>query len=54
MTREEAIAQLKQLQTGTDIEVLHGKADDVLCDLLEALGYSDVVAEWHLVDKWYA
>ncbi len=52
--RETTIARLRELQSGTDIESDHEDADLVLCDLLRALGYDDVVAEWHKVDKWYS
>ena len=54
MTREQAIAILKECQGNTDTEYAHAKADDVLVDLLSSLGYHDVVAEWSKVDKWYA
>lgn len=54
MTREQAVEKLKELQRGVDPEAEHSKADDVLCALLTALGYADVVAEWEKVDKWYA
>ena len=46
MTREEAIAVLENCQHEYDEEEAHKKADEVLCDLLTTLGYSDVVAEW--------
>lgn len=55
MTRDEAIAKLRELQDpGTNPEFGHADADDVLCDLLIALGYQDVVDEWKKVNKWYA
>jgi hypothetical protein len=54
MTKEEAIEKLRLLQSGVDIEVKHGDADDILCELLETLGYGDVVEEWKKVGKWYA
>lgn len=54
MTREEAIEKLKEWQKSGDTECAHGYADDVLCDLLSELGYSDVVEEYHKVDKLYA
>lgn len=54
MTREEAIRLLKVEQDNSDTESAHGNADDVLCDLLESLGYADVVAEYYKVEKWYA
>lgn len=37
-----------------DPESAHVNADKVLCDLLRALGYGDVVDEWEKVEKWYA
>lgn len=54
MTREEAIAKLKELQKCGDIEAAHLEADDILCNLLSALGYADVVKEWEKVNRWYA
>lgn len=54
MTREQAIAQLKELQTIDDSEGAHESADLVLLDLLTALGYADVVAEWEKIEKWFA
>jgi hypothetical protein len=55
MTREEAIAELKQLEQGSwgDTEAAHLRADEILCDLLTNAGYGDVVAEWEKVQKWY-
>lgn len=45
---------LKEAQENTDTEVAHLDADQVLCDLLEALGYKKVVDAYHKVNKWYA
>ena len=54
MTTEQAIEELKKAQANGDTECAHGHADDVLCKLLTALGYADVVEEYKKVDKWYA
>lgn len=54
MTHEEAVNKLRELQRCGDIEIAHSMADDVLCDLLIALGYGDVVDEFKAVEKWYA
>lgn len=54
MTREEAIERLRSWQGDQDKEAAHSDADRVLCELLTALGYADVVAEWQKIDKWYA
>lgn len=37
-----------------DVESAHVDADQVLCDLLEALGYKQIVEEYDKVKKWYA
>ena len=56
VTRESAIAILRGLQPhwDGDVEAIHQQADDVLCELLKALGYEDVVEEWRKVPKWYS
>jgi hypothetical protein len=54
MTREEAIQRLKDEQENGDTEIAHINADDVLCDLLESLGYGDVVGEYEKINKWHA
>lgn len=54
MTREQAIAELIKLQEPGDTEAAHSLADEVLCKLLRALGYADVIREYEKVDKWYA
>lgn len=54
MTREEALQELKELKDSGDPESAHGRADDVLCNLLKTLGYKDVVEAYATVPKWYA
>lgn len=54
MTREMAIKLLKRCQGDGDKEESHIIADQVLLDLLETLGYKDVVEEFEKVGKWYA
>lgn len=55
MDRETAIEQLKSCQAPDgDEEYAHGEADKILCELLNSLGYQDVVEEWVKVPKWYA
>lgn len=54
MDRETAIARLREMRNLGDTEAAHSDADDILCVLLESLGYSDVVAAWQEVPKWYA
>lgn len=54
ITKSEAIARLKQEQGNGDTENAHSNADDILCEILTALGYADVVEEYQKVAKWYA
>ncbi len=37
-----------------DFESDHGKADDILCELLKQLGFGETVAAFEKVGKWYA
>ena len=46
--------QLKALQSNPDKEAAHSQADKILCDLLNSLGYDDVVKEFENLEKWYA
>ena len=56
MIIDEAVAmvELQKLQGDMDTEYAHGKADDILCEFLESLGYFEIVEEYNKVDKWYA
>ncbi len=52
--KDDAIKRLRAIQNECDTEGGHIEADDVLCDLLESVGFEDVVAEFRKVKKWYA
>lgn len=54
--REKALLALSDaLELGKgDPEIAHVNADEVLCELLKSLGFSDVVKEFKKVPKWYA
>ncbi len=47
-------AKLNAPQSNYDEESAHVEADNVLCELLNALGYYDVVMAYESIDKWYA
>ena len=51
--RETCLATLAACKASGDTGA-HSMADAALCDLLVSLGYQDVVAAFHEVDKWYA
>lgn len=48
------VTWLKNLQNSSDPESAHSAADGILCEILEALGYDEVVNEYNKIDKWYA
>ena len=61
VTEEELIKIIKEIRKilraqakNYDTEEAHKVADDVLCDLLTALGYDSIVKLYNKVDKWYA
>jgi hypothetical protein len=53
MTPKQAIEKLKAIDT-YDQETAHIAADDILCELLKALGHEAVVVEYDKIGKWYA
>lgn len=54
MEKEEFIKQMIALQGEGDTEGNHIIADSLLCQFLIQLGHSDLVAEYHKVEKWFA
>ena len=54
MTHEEALAELKSLESDGGREAAHIRADEVLCAFLKSPGYADVVDAFHKIGKWYA
>ncbi len=51
---KEAVEQLKALEKSGDTEAVHKDADDILCEVLKALGCKEVVDAFEKLDKWYA
>lgn len=51
---DEILRKMKELEPITDYEVSHHAADQLLCDALEMLGYTELVDAFHDVGKWYA
>jgi hypothetical protein len=56
MTEAQAIEQLKALEGMGDTEAEHGRADDILCDFLQANGYAALAAQFREQSRtfWYA
>ena len=50
---EDYLKRLKECDR-YDTECAHGRADEILCELLRELGYSDIVDAYEDIDKWYA
>ena len=53
MTPEQALNELCHIDN-SDQELAHVEADNILCALLVSLGYSDIVAEYDKIPKWFA
>ena len=49
---EDYLKRLKECEE-YDAESAHGRADEILCELLRELGYSDIVDAYEDIDKWY-
>ena len=47
------VALMKEHVKNDDYDVSHKKADNLLCRLLQELGYSEVVEVYKKVGKWY-
>ena len=45
---------LIELQNSDDEEVAHIKADDILCSVLNIVGFSEIVDEYNEIAKYYA
>jgi hypothetical protein len=50
---EKYLKEMKQY-INYDTEIGHSKADSLLCELLEELGYVELVEIYRNVDKWYS
>ena len=50
---EKAKIKLSELADSEDWEIAHQEADQVLCELLNGLGFDEVVGIYKGVGKWY-
>ena len=51
---KQCVEKLRGMTSDDDIERAHSEADAILCELLEKLGYVEVVQAWTKIPKWYA
>jgi hypothetical protein len=51
---KEAVKELKLLTNIDDTELEHIRKDEILVDLLNNLGLSEVTKEYELGEKWYS
>ena len=51
---EELCEKMRALQECRDIERAHIKADDILCEALVSLGYTELVQLYAKVEKYYS
>ena len=54
MTPEEFEKKMKECFDSRDVEMNHADADDLMCELLENLGYEAGVKIFNSHAKWYA
>ena len=52
---EEATRRLKELKKPyMDVERNHVEADEIICDVLDYMGYDELTKAFYDVDKWYS
>lgn len=51
---EKYLTKFKEKCLSVDIEINHSNAEDILCELLEDLGYNELITEFKKLEKWYA
>lgn len=53
---QKSLARLKELvnKEYPNQEEDHAEADDILCNMLNALGYKDLTDAWDKIGKWYS
>ena len=55
MTPEEFAVRMREIANNTgDKEAAHCDADDLLCEMLNELGYGEGVRYFQAMEKWYA
>ena len=54
MKTKNHLEKLQQLKFNDDTEMVHVKADEILCELLSELGYTEIVDAYNELEKWYA
>jgi len=54
ITPDEFARRMEAIAAGRGPEENHGDADDLLCDVLDSLGYDDGVAIFKAMAKWYS
>ena len=53
-TPDEFLKDMQRVADSNDTEWKHGCMDDMMCDLLEQLGYGEAIEVFRHTDKWYS
>ena len=53
MVYEKILKEMEQAIQMTDYEAAHSLEDELLCELLDSLGFQDVVETYWKGNKWY-
>lgn len=51
---QDYINRLITLQKNGDPEIGHAEADNILCEIIAQLGYTEIVKEYDKIEKWYS
>ena len=56
ITPDEFLRRMNEIEDDNhlDTEQAHSEADELMCSLLETLGYDQGVKEFRSMDKWYS
>lgn len=54
ITPEQARDRMQEIIATKDEEVGHQEADWLMCEILESLGYGEMVSQFNKMTKWYA
>lgn len=53
-TEKDIVEELERLSHDKDIEAKHAKANTLIMEFLEQLGYTEIVEAYDNIEKWYA
>lgn len=52
--KEKYVIKMQEAINNNDEETGHMNCDDILCDLLNELGFNEIIDIYNMQDKWFA